>query len=66
MSNNGMQEKKILQFLELIRIFSSLASEECSQAVICQYVYPPCDGDGSPLLLTDEQCVNICDNVCAL
>ncbi|XP_065890808.1 uncharacterized protein [Dysidea avara] len=31
---------------------------------ICQYAYPPCDGNGSPLLITQEQCVNIRDEVC--
>jgi len=32
---------------------------------ICQYAFPPCDGDGSPLLITQDQCVNIRDDVCA-
>jgi len=65
MSYNDIQEEKIL---ELLRNFSSLASEKCSALVlpfICQYVYPPCDDNGSPLLITQEQCVNIRDDVCA-
>jgi len=67
MSNNDIQEEQILEFLSLLRRFSGQVSEQCSAVVmpfICQYVYPPCDGDGSPLLVTEEQCVNIRDDVC--
>ena len=41
-------------------------SEECSAAVLpffCQYVYPPCDGNGSAQFITQEQYNNICDDV---
>ena len=31
---------------------------------LCQYVYPPCDGNGSVQFITQEQCVNIRDDVC--
>ena len=31
---------------------------------VCQYAYPPCDGNGSVKYITQEQCVNIRDNVC--
>ena len=70
MSNNDIQEpeKQILEFLDLLRKLSFSISEQCSAVVmpfICQYVYPPCDGDGSPLLVTEEQCINIRDDVCA-
>jgi len=68
MSNSNVQEEQILEFLNLLRMFSSLVNEQCSLVVlpfICQYVYPPCDDDGSPLLITQEQCVNIRDDVCA-
>ena len=53
---------------DLAQSLPNLVSEECSAAVvpfICQYAYPPCDGDGSPLLITQEQCVNIHDDLCA-
>jgi len=33
---------------------------------LCQYVYPPCDGNGSAKFITQEQCINIRDEVCAL
>ncbi|XP_065915301.1 uncharacterized protein [Dysidea avara] len=65
MSNNDIQEQQILEFLNLLN--SGLASEECSTAAMpfmCQYVYPPCDDDGNPLLVTQEQCANIRDDVC--
>ena len=64
MSNYDIQE----ELLGLLERFYSNVSEECSADLlpfICQYVYPPCDGDGSPLLVTEEQCVNIRDDVCA-
>ena len=67
-SHNNITEQQVLDFLNLLQGFSGLVSEECSAAVmpfICQYAYPPCDGDGSPLLITQEQCVNIRDEVCA-
>ena len=32
--------------------------------LLCQYVYPPCDGNGSVQFITQEQCVNIRDDVC--
>ena len=41
-------------------------SEECSTAVLpffCQYVYPPCDGNGSAQFITQEQYNNIRDDV---
>ena len=31
---------------------------------LCQYAYPPCDGNGSVQFITQEQCVNIRNNVC--
>jgi len=62
------EEEQPARFSEFLEQFSSLISEKCSVAVmpfICQYVYPPCDDNGSPLLITEEQCVNIRDDVCA-
>ena len=44
-----------------------MVSEECLVAVmpfLCQYVYPPCDGNGSAQFITQEQCVSIRDGVC--
>ena len=68
MANNDIQEEQIVEFINLLRMFSRLVSEKCSAAVmpfICQYVYPPCDIDGSPLLVTQKQCIYIRDDVCA-
>ena len=31
---------------------------------LCQYVYPPCDVNDSTQFITQEQCVNIRDEVC--
>jgi len=58
----------VVNFIEFLQTFSSIVSEECSStliAFVCQHAFPPCDGDGSPLLLTQEQCINIRDDVCA-
>ena len=68
MSNNAINEEQVSELFSLLQGLSGLVSEECSAVVmpfICQYAYPPCDGDGSPLLITQEQCINIRDNVCA-
>ena len=62
-----IDELQLSKFFEFLEQYSSLISEECSAAVmpfICQYTYPPCDGNGSLLLITQEQCVNIRDDAC--
>ena len=46
---------------------SAFISDECSAAVmpfLCQYAYPPCDGNGSVQFITQEQCINIRGDVC--
>ena len=61
-------EEQLSKLFEFLEQYSGLISEECSAIVkpfICQYAYPPCDRNGSPLLITQEQCVNIRDDVCA-
>ncbi|XP_065890372.1 uncharacterized protein [Dysidea avara] len=66
-NSNIIIEEEIVRFLTSLETFSSIVSEECSAIVmpfICQYAYPPCDRNGSPLLITQEQCVNIRDDVC--
>ena len=67
-SHSVITEEQISEFFDLLQGFSGLVSEECSAEVlpfICQYAFPPCDDDGSPLLITQEQCINIRDDVCA-
>jgi len=52
----------------LLEEISAVISDECSATVLpflCQYVYPPCDGNGSAQFITKEQCINIRDEVCA-
>ena len=66
-TNDAITEEQIIQLFELLRSFSDLISEECSNVVhpfVCQYAYPPCDGNGSALLITKEQCVNVQNEVC--
>ena len=65
---SAISEEQVSEFFDLLQGLSGLVSEECSAAVmpfVCQYAYPPCDRNGSPLLITKEQCVNIRDDVCA-
>jgi len=65
LSSSVITEELIVNFIEFLQ---KLVSEECSSTLttfICQYVYPPCNDNGSPLLITQEQCVNIRDDVCA-
>jgi len=66
-TNNAITEEQVVQLFELLGSFSNLISEECSAAVhpfVCQYVYPPCDGNGSALLITMEQCLNVQNEMC--
>ena len=65
MVNSDVQPEHILTFLDLLK--SGIARKECADVVlpfVCQYVYPPCDSNGNPLLLTEEKCIDIRDNVC--
>ena len=55
------------EFFSVLESYSAIVSDECSAVVmpfLCQYVYPPCDGNGSAQFITQEQCINIRDNVC--
>ena len=61
---NEQQLSELFLFLES---YSDFISEECSAVVmpfLCQYVYPPCDGNGSAQFITQEQCINIRDDLC--
>ena len=65
--NNDITEQQLSAFLASLEEFSALISKECSIAVIpfiCQYVYPPCDDNGNVKFITQEQCINIRDEVC--
>ena len=60
-------EQQLYEFFSLLESFSTTISKECSAAVfpfLCQYVHPPCDGNGSAQFITQEQCSNIRDDVC--
>ena len=67
LSNNVITEQQLSEFFSILQSYSSVISEECSAAVLpflCQYVYPPCDGNGSTQFITQEQCINIRDDLC--
>ena len=65
--NSAITEQQLSTFFNALEDLSNLISNECLVAVIpfiCQYVYPPCDGSGNAKLITQEQCINIRDEVC--
>ena len=67
LSNNAISEKQLSEFFSVLERFSGIVSDECSAVVmpfLCQYAYPPCDGNGSAQFITQEQCINIRDEVC--
>ena len=69
MVNSDITEQQVLLFLANLNNLPDLISEECSVAImpfLCQYVYPPCDGNGSTQFITKEQCINIREDVCEL
>ena len=60
-------EQQLSDFFTILESFSTVISEECSAVVLpflCQYVYPPCENNGSAKFITQEQCINIRDEVC--
>ena len=62
-----IDEQQLSELFSFLKNFSAIISEECSAAImpfLCQFVYPPCDGNGSRQFITQEQCVNIRDEVC--
>jgi len=64
----GISENDIASFAELLNRYSSIVSEQCAEVVLpflCHYIHPPCDGNGSVNLISQEQCSNIRDVVCA-
>ena len=64
-----ISEQQLSEFFLSLESFSAIISEECLAAVmpfLCQYVYPPCDGNGSRQFITQEQCVDIRDEVCEI
>ena len=66
-SNNMINEEQLTEFFSVLESLSGIISEECSAAVmpfLCQYVYPPCDGNGNTQFITQTQCINIRDEVC--
>jgi len=69
-TNDVVTEEKVVELFKLVKSgsFTDFISEKCIDAVlpfVCQYVYPPCDGNGSVLSITNEQCLNVRDEVCA-
>jgi len=62
----GISENDIASFTKLLNQFSGI-SDQCAEVVLpflCQYIYPPCDSNGSVNLISQEQCSNIRDVVC--
>jgi len=63
-----VSENDINSFIDNLNRFSGVISEQCFEVVLpflCQYIHPPCDGNGSVNLISQEQCSNIRDVVCA-
>ena len=66
--NSAITEQQLSTlFSYALEDYSSLISDECLVAVIpfiCQYVYPPCDGNGTANFITQDQCISVRDEVC--
>ena len=64
-----ISENDIGQFMATLNQFmgTHFISKQCAEVVfsfLCQYIHPPCDGNGSVNLISQEQCRNIRDVVC--
>ena len=67
MINNEIKEQQLSDLLANLESFPSLVSEKCLAAVmpfLCQYVYPPCDDNGTTKFISQKQCNTICYEVC--
>ena len=67
MVHSDITEQQVSSFLANLKNFPDIISKECSAAImpfLCQYVYPPCDSNGSTQFITQEQCINIREGVC--
>ena len=67
---NGVSEDEIAGFFDILNnaIVTGFVREQCAEVVLpflCQYLHPPCDGNGSVNLISREECSNIRDVVCA-
>ena len=66
--NSDISEQQIPEVFAFIKQLSSLINEECLNIImdfLCQYFYPPCDGNGNTKFITHKQCIEIRDEVCA-
>jgi len=66
---NGASEDDIAGFFNTLNNArkAGLVNEQCAEVVLpflCQYLHPPCDGNGNVNLISREQCSNIRDVVC--
>ena len=67
LSNSFTTEQQLSELFLFLETPSAFISDKCSAVVmpfLCQYAYPPCDGNGSAQFITQEQCINIRDDVC--
>ena len=67
LSSNAIYEQQLAELFSVLESYTAIVSDECSAVVLpflCQYVYPPCDGNGSAQFITKEQCTNVRDDVC--
>ena len=66
--NSAITKQQVLLLFQALKL-SNRVGKGCSAFVlpfVCQYVYPPCDDDGNTKFITQEQCINVRDKVCAL
>ena len=65
--NNTITDQQLSSFFYDLEGYA-LFSKECLFTIIpflCQYLYPPCDVNGNVKFITQQQCINIRDEVCA-
>ena len=67
MINSHIREQELSEFFAIIEDLSAFVSEKCVSVImpfLCQYVYPPCDGNGNTKFITQNDCINIRDKMC--
>ena len=65
--NSNIIEQQLLVLSSILKDYSNLVSKECLSVAVpflCQHYFPPCDSNGNVQFITQQQCINIREEVC--
>lgn len=65
--SNMVSEQDVVDFFMVLDTYTSIVTKKCREATkpfICQYIFPPCNDDGSYQSITKDECLYIQHDVC--